>query len=545
MPRTKCQHCDKLFTFRVGAEAAKVVCTFCRQRVAVARSTALVWFVARGSDRQGPFTWDQLVAMGARGEIGFEDLLIQSGQADGSLASAYPELFAEKLRETSASEDADSVLPGLRDRLRALMAQLDPERTSEARTEPAALAQATEKESAPQEAALPMTPPAPAREIPAITARRVDLPAIGPAFDEPMEHPGPTEPPAAAQEPPPLPTPAAPIAMSPVTSAPASRTPPLTIDPAMAVASDVPASSFWHFANSVSASATAIVAACALVFWLRFGMETGTYVPPAPERGMEEQEIANPRPKIDPTPHVAPLTSAAWTSQFVEELNRHRRKVGLRDVEVAPDVCKACVEHARNLAHQAESHSEAKPSEGSLVCRAEPAQVLEIWMGRIAERSELLDRELHAIGVGFERGPNGDWVCVANPIRAAADPMYGPRLVLCPAPNQKDVPCLGFDSLEEAATKAGFPITATFPKKAVVRNVQARLVDEGGKSIDLRIVTADPLPGSKSQYPTIGLQPLTPLDPGRSYTIILLATVNGTEWRQSWQFTTVRLATVE
>ena len=45
---------------------------------------------------------------------------------------------------------------------------------------------------------------------------------------------------------------------------------------------------------------------------------------------------------------------------------------------------------------------------------------------------------------------------------------------------------------------------------------------------------------AKLQRNTVGIHPLQPLQPGRSYSVTVSVVVNGREWRETWQFTTAK-----
>ena len=78
----------------------------------------------------------------------------------------------------------------------------------------------------------------------------------------------------------------------------------------------------------------------------------------------------------------------------------------------------------------------------------------------------------------------------------------------------------------------------TFPRQTNLRNVQAVLTDVDGKNVAVWISTPEKPLNEKLQRNTIALHPLAPLQPGHTYSVTVSAIANGSEWRQTWQFTT-------
>ena len=89
----------------------------------------------------------------------------------------------------------------------------------------------------------------------------------------------------------------------------------------------------------------------------------------------------------------------------------------------------------------------------------------------------------------------------------------------------------GGSSVIDVGCGPGFPITVTFPRQTLPRNAVALLKGAAGKSVDIAVMVPD-------KRSTIAIHPLAPLQPGQTYAVTVGAIINGSEWRQEWQFTT-------
>lgn len=543
MPRTKCRHCERLFTLRVGAVAARAVCPFCKNGAAAPKPAAAPWFLARGQEQQGPFTWEELLDLAARGEIGVADMLVQEGQAQWTLASTYLDLSAGAAPEAAAGDDSADVaepeLTAIQARLRALSAQFDKE------TYPAA------KEPAPRAAQKARQAPAPAPAF-ALTEEEKALLAPRPVLDltADLNSPRSAAPAFSAQEfldsllgeyavPPP---------------APAKREPAQKREAPAAE----PPSSFWHSASKLSTVATLLFALCGIIVCVKNYREEHAKVKQTVARPGEEPQEANPDDPWSKGKGEERERNATRISEFVTGLNRYRQNAGVPEVSLSADLCRGCADHARYLARHVAPTDAAparvyrqdptnpdftvagqKTAGVALVCYAEPKLALDRWMGRLFSRVQLLDPDLEQVGISLDQNAGGAWVSVADPVHGRGEELAANRAILYPAPNQKDVPCVGFDRLDEnKGAPVGFPVSAMFPRQTALRNVRATLADESGAAIDVRVSSPDQPLSIKLQGKTVGMHPLQPLEPGRTYTVVLIATVNGADWRQSWQFTT-------
>ena len=277
--------------------------------------------------------------------------------------------------------------------------------------------------------------------------------------------------------------------------------------------------------------------------------EPGTLQNPARDQNAEEQEQ---------TQGSLTRPSSTWQDQFIDELNRHRKCAGMRTVRTEATLDQGCIAHAKYLAQNVKRDA-AAPSNVykedasilgfsaagewiagvALISYAEPMHALERWMGRLFSRVQLLNPDLERIGIGCEQNDAGDWICVVAPVRGQAKSLRSPDVAIFPARDQIDVPCVGFDRLEENDRKPiGFPISATFPNETELRNAAATLMDGAGKEVKIRVSSPERPLNAKLQRTTIGLHPLEPLQPGQSYVVELNATVNGLPWNDRWPFTT-------
>jgi uncharacterized protein YkwD len=248
---------------------------------------------------------------------------------------------------------------------------------------------------------------------------------------------------------------------------------------------------------------------------------------------------------------------AQASRQLVERLNHYRAQAGLAPVALDDSLARACQLHADYLVKHADAIQKTGASvndedpllpgftaEGrrsakrSDVFSNAPIPVIQIddLMATFTRRVRLLDPALQRIGVGCAHDIGRGWRCVLDLSAGRGDD----RIVRYPAPDQQDVPCIGFDSLDPAKEKpVGFPISVTFPRQANVRNVQAVLTMDAA-NVDVHVSSPEkPLHG-KTQGTTVGVHPLAALQTGRTYAVTISAIVNGAEWRETWQFTTAK-----
>ena len=539
-----------MFTFRATA-AAKAVCPFCKKSTSALKACGDGWLLARGTEQYGPFRWEQLQAMAARGEVSVDDMVKQEGQTQWGLASTYLDLVPTE-SDPLPDEEPDAAPPDLdiaaiQEKLRALTERF----TYTARPEP------------------------PAAETSILDMPVADTPLVGAQAEiAPVDDSDPCAEFNVA-----LATmSAAPVARAeaaahttPYAEAPqsteADAQPKVQVDSFVSAAgseaglpsvSEVKSSKsrrarpsgFWHSASWLSSTAVLLFALSGLVVSIQNFNERRAATGTSADRGSEEQEEVGTGQERE--------RSAARIDAFLTRLNHCRRQCGLKEVSLSAELSDGCADHARYLARNVSPQEAApqtvyrqdpanpefsnagdKTARVALVNYAEPEHALDRWIGRLFSRAQLLDPSLEQVGVGFAQNSLGAWVCVANPVHGRRDDAPAAGAFLYPAPNQREVPCIGFDRIDEAKGPAvGFPISVIFPRQTIVRDVRATLTDEDGATVDVRVSTPEQPLNAKLQGKTVALHPLRPLQAGHSYGVVLTATVNGVEWQQSWQFTT-------
>jgi uncharacterized protein YkwD len=249
------------------------------------------------------------------------------------------------------------------------------------------------------------------------------------------------------------------------------------------------------------------------------------------------------------------LDAVQAAAQVVERLNDMRRLAGVRTLTADEVLSAGCQAHAEYLVRNAEALAKDKrsvneedatlpgftpmglrASRQSLVFSDAPTPVAQIddLLATSLSRVFLLDPNLRRIGFGCALDVGRGWRCVLDLNGGRGDP----RVVLYPGPRQEAVPCAGADRVPTAPDQvAGFPITvtATMP----VRKVQALLKDAAGQEVDIVLSTPEaPLTPAAPRH-TIDILARRPLQPNETYMVTVSAIVGaGTEWRQTWQFTT-------
>src|SRR5262249_54234161 len=83
-------------------------------------------------------------------------------------------------------------------------------------------------------------------------------------------------------------------------------------------------------------------------------------------------------------------------------------------------------------------------------------------MATFTRRTFLLDPTLQRVGFGCAHDIGRGWRCVLNLNGGRGDA----RVLVYPAPNQGDLPLIGFDHIEGAKASPGFPISVVFPKQS-------------------------------------------------------------------------------
>ncbi|MBI1832591.1 MAG: DUF4339 domain-containing protein [Planctomycetes bacterium] len=248
-------------------------------------------------------------------------------------------------------------------------------------------------------------------------------------------------------------------------------------------------------------------------------------------------------------------SAAAATQMVLDRLNHYRATAGLNRVTLDEAQARGCQLHAEYLAKNADiliqrkapvnNEDENLPGFTREGLRAAlqsdvfsnapiPTTQIDDLMATFTRRVYLLDPNLQRIGFGCYHDIGRGWRCVLDVNGGRGDS----RIVVFPAPNQEDVPIIGFDAIADAKGDPGFPITVVFPRQTSLRNVQAVLSDAGDKDVPIVVSSPERPLNPKLQRSIIGVHPLAALRPGQTYSITISAIANGKEWRQTWRFTT-------
>ncbi len=252
--------------------------------------------------------------------------------------------------------------------------------------------------------------------------------------------------------------------------------------------------------------------------------------------------------------------SVAQAKRIVfERINHYRDQAGLSAVTPDEELGRGCQRHAEYLVQNtlALANSKVSPNdedpllpgytrEGMLASRQSdvfinaPTPLIQIddIMSTFSRRVYLLDPTLQRVGYGCAQDVGQGWRCVLDLNGGRGDS----RVLVYPTPKQAEVPLVGFDRIDQAKDKAGFPISVIFPSQTLPQRAQAVLTDAAGKNVDIAISSPERPLFDKQPRNLIGVHPLAPLQPGQTYSITVAAIVNGTEWRQEWQFTAAKKA---
>ena len=330
----------------------------------------------------------------------------------------------------------------------------------------------------------------------------------------------------------------------------------------------------WGIATWASVSASVALGLVSAVVGVTRYLDRPEMVAPSSFYGQVEEQEPGARsqgPAIKGQKGESPTSGrssafAEQTQEFVERLNRHRKRAGLGPVALDAGLSRGCLAHAKYLAKNTIAGSSTRATidhedadrpgyslDGqtaagvALIAYTEPMHAVDPWLASLFSRVALLAPELQRIGIGCARHCSGDWICVVNAAHGREDEhaVYPASqgnptgAVIYPTPSQDEVPRLAVDRLDDVqAENVGFPISVTFPKQTTLRGVQATLTDEAGKSVGVCVsAPTHPLKASL-QRATIGIYPLQPLEANRRYHVEVSAMVNGALWRQRWRFTT-------
>jgi hypothetical protein len=249
-------------------------------------------------------------------------------------------------------------------------------------------------------------------------------------------------------------------------------------------------------------------------------------------------------------------------TKALERINFYRKAAGLKPVTADPALSKGCLAHAQYLVKNADQpsaqglgmHKEdpslpgytkegAKAAASSVIYPTnDQVAAVDGWMATLFHRVPLLDPKLTKVGLGFAKGEKsgGFFLVDTNSGRTGKD---GPKPVLYPAKDQEDVPLkFQYELPNPIPTKeaAGYPVTATVPDNATVKDATASLKDDAGQEVEVWLSTPEKPAADQKQFQrnTVCLIAKAPLKPGVTYTVAIKAKVNQKAWSETWSFTT-------
>jgi Cysteine-rich secretory protein family/Bacterial Ig-like domain len=258
-----------------------------------------------------------------------------------------------------------------------------------------------------------------------------------------------------------------------------------------------------------------------------------------------------------------PAAESDVEAKALDRINFHREAAGLKPVTADPALSKGCVAHAQYLVKNADNpatqglgmHKEdpklpgytdegVKAAAAAVIYPTEDrVAAVDGWMATLFHRVPLLDPKLTKVGLGFAKGDKSGGFFMVDTIRGR-DGKDSTKPVLYPADRQEDVP-LKFirelpDPLPAKAKAAGYPITATFPEKAAVKDVTASLKDGDDEEVAVWLSTPEKPAGDQKPFQrnTVCLIARAPLKPNTTYSVTIKAKVNEKAWSESWSFTT-------
>ena len=255
----------------------------------------------------------------------------------------------------------------------------------------------------------------------------------------------------------------------------------------------------------------------------------------------------------------AGLSVEAAARLVLERLNVHRAQAGLAAVTLDDKLAKGCQRHAEYLVKNADvlmkknasvndedpllpgySDEGRRSARQAFVFSNAPTPLMQIddLMATFLNRVPVLNPRLERLGFGCSLDVGRGWRCVLDVNGGIGDA----RVLLYPAPEQTDVPCLGFDTLDGVKASAGFPITMSFPRQTSLRAAQAVLRDVKGDNVNVWVSSPEKPLHKNLTRPTIAVHPLTSLQPGRTYEVTVEAFVDGVLTRRTWLFTTAEKA---
>ncbi len=258
-----------------------------------------------------------------------------------------------------------------------------------------------------------------------------------------------------------------------------------------------------------------------------------------------------------------------WTKRALAKVNAYRASAGLNPVVLDETLSQSCLKHARYLvineghsslqglkAHEEDLKLPGSSAEGDAAGRAsniafgdyEPIDAIDGWMATLYHRVLILEPNLQSIGFGCARGRRQGWATVMN-VSSGRDKSERPHAVFYPAPDQTGVP-LNFPNGGEEPNpipddkdgRAGYPVTAFFPKKEPLKNAVATLTDANGAAVACWFSNLEKPANPKfagHQGNTVCLIAKVPLAPKTTYQVLIKGTLAGKAWEKKWQFTTI------
>ena len=261
-------------------------------------------------------------------------------------------------------------------------------------------------------------------------------------------------------------------------------------------------------------------------------------------------------------------TKGIWAAKALALVNGFRAHAGLKPVTLDETLSRGCVAHARYLslneghpalqglkAHDEDMSLAGASKEGQTAGKAsdiaigdtEPTDGVESWMATLYHRVPILEPNLRTIGFGCARGRRFGWVTVLNVV-TGRDKSPRPHAVFYPVPDQTDVP-LNFPNGGEEPNpipddkdgRAGYPITAFFPRGATPTEATGKLTNPAGNEIPVWFSSGEKIANPKypnHQGDTICLIAKDPLAANTTYHVHLQGQVAGKAWEKKWKFTT-------
>lgn len=253
-------------------------------------------------------------------------------------------------------------------------------------------------------------------------------------------------------------------------------------------------------------------------------------------------------------------------AKMLKRINAIRKLAGLDDVTLDDPLSAGCRAHAQYLVVNARRpetqglgvHREDPklPGYSPLGDRAakasdiaigdfEPTNALDGWMATLYHRVPILDPGLKKVGFGCARGSRLGWVTVLD-IASGREKSLRLVPVLWPVDGQMDVP-LHFPPggeipnpiPEDATGRAGYPITAAFPRDAPLKSPAMALERADGTKIACWSSSPESPANAKfSQGTTVCLIPKAPLPSGERLRVILTGDWRGEKFKRIWSFTT-------